>query len=112
MVQLQKNVSEFEKRGVQVVGLSFDQVKILATFTEAKKISFPLLSDEGSKTIKALGIEYKRGLPYPGTVYIGTDGKVKGKMFEEDFKVRPSVDDLIKKADETVAEKETAGAAG
>lgn len=91
--------------------MSYDPVKTLATFSDAKKISFPLLSDEGSKTIKALGIEYKRGLPYPGTVFIGSDGKVKGKMFEEDFKVRPSVDDLIKKADATVAKKETAGAA-
>lgn len=91
--------------------MSNDTVKTLATFAEAKKISYPLLSDEGSKTIKALGIEYKRGLPYPGTVFIGTDGKVKGKMFEQDYKVRPSVDDLIKKADQTVAKKEPAGAA-
>lgn len=110
MVQLQKKVSEFKNRDVQLVGMSFDKVKTLATFAEAKKISFPLLSDEGSKTIKALGIEYQRGLPYPGTVYIGTDGKVKGKMFEEDFKVRPSVDDLIKKADQSLGKKETAGA--
>ncbi len=110
MVQLQKKVSEFKQRNVQLVGLSYDDVKTLATFSSAKKISYPLLSDEGSKTIKALGIEYKRGLPYPGTVFIGTDGKVKGKMFEESFKVRPSVDDLIKKADETIGKKKTAGA--
>ena len=94
-----------------MVGMSFDTVKTLAIFSEAKKISYPLLSDEGSKTIKALGIEYKRGLPYPGTVFIGIDGKVKGKLFEESYNVRPSVDDLIKKADATIAKKETAGAA-
>ena len=111
MVQLQKKVSEFKERNVQVVGMSNDNVKTLSTFAEAKKISYPLLSDEGSKTIKALGIEFKRGLPYPGTVFIGTDGKVKGKVFEESYKVRPSADDLIKKADATVVKKETAGAA-
>lgn len=110
MVQLQKKISEFKDRNIQIVGLSNDKVKTLATFAQAKKISYPLLSDQGSKTIKSLGIEYKRGLPYPGTVFIGTDGKVKGKMFEEDYKVRPSVDDLIKKADQTVAKKEMAGA--
>lgn len=112
MVQLQKKVSEFKERDIQVVGLSNDKVKTLSTFASAKKISYPLLSDEGSKNIKALGIEYKRGLPYPGTVFIGTDGKVKGKMFEEDFKVRPSVDNLIKRADKAIPKKETAGAAG
>lgn len=91
--------------------MSYDDVKTLATFAAAKKITFPLLSDKGSKTIKALGLEYQRGLPYPGTIFIGGDGKVKGKMFEQDFKVRPSVDDLIKKADQTIG-KATATAAG
>jgi len=110
--QLQQKISEFEKRDVQVVGLSYDSVKTLATFAKAKKISYPLLSDEGSKTIKALGLEYKRGLPYPGIVFIASDGTVKGKSFEEDYKVRPSVDDLIKKADATIAKKEAAAAAG
>jgi len=111
LVQLQKKVSEFKKRDVQLVAMSYDKVKTLATFAAAKKISYPMLSDEGSKTIKALGIEYQRGLPYPGTVFIGTDGKVKGKLFEKDYKVRPSVDDLIKQADKTIAKKEPAAAA-
>lgn len=91
--------------------MSYDDVKTLSTFATSKKITFPLLSDQGSKTIKALDLEYQRGLPYPGTVFIGTDGKVKGKLFEEDFKVRPSVDDLINKADMTIGEK-TAAAVG
>ena len=107
---MQKKVSEFKERDVQVVGLSYDKVKTLSTFATAKKISYPLLSDEGSKTIKSLGLEFKRGLPYPGTVFIGADGTVKGKMFEEDYKVRPSVNDLIKNADKSLAKKEMAGA--
>jgi peroxiredoxin len=112
LVQLQKKLSEFEERDVQLVALSYDNVKTLAAFADAKKIKFPLLSDQGSKQIKALGLEYKRGLPYPGTIFIGTDGKVKGKMFEEDFKVRPSVNDLIEKVDSTIAENATAGVGG
>lgn len=112
MVQLQKKISEFEKRGVQLVALSYDDVKTLATFAKAKNITFPMLSDQGSKTIKALNIEYQRGLPYPGTVFIGTDGVVKGKLFEEDFKVRPSVDDLIDKADMTIAKEPVASNGG
>jgi len=109
--QLQNKVSEFKKRDIQLVGMSYDKVKTLATFASAKKISYPLLSDGGSKTIKALGIEYQRGLPYPGTVFIGTDGKVKGKMFEKDFKVRPSVDDVIKNANKAIGKKEAATSA-
>jgi hypothetical protein len=33
-------------------------------------------------------------------------------MFEEDFKVRPSVNDLIEKVDSTIAENATAGVGG
>ncbi len=92
--------------------MSYDSVKTLATFAEAKKISYPMLSDKGSKAIKALKVEYKRGLPYPGTIFIDSDGTVKGKLFEEDYKVRPSVNDLLKKYDQTIGKKGTAAAGG
>ncbi len=105
MVQLQKKQSEFTKNGLQVVGLSYDSVSKLATFAKAKKISYPLVSDEGSKTIKAIDLEYQRGLPYPGTFVIGKDGVVKGKLFKEDFKKRHSVDEILKKAIEVAAAK-------
>lgn len=98
MVQLQKKQSEFTKNGLQLVGLSYDSVAKLATFAKKKKISFPLLSDEGSKTIKKLGLEYQRGLPYPGTFVIGKDGVVKGKLFKDDFKKRHTVDEILSKA--------------
>ena len=110
MVQLQKKTSEFAERDVQLVAMSYDSVKTLKTFAEAKNITFPLLSDEGSKTIRALGIEYKKGIATPGTVFIGTDGVVKGKNFLTDPKVRPSVDTLLKEADEVLAVKEAAAA--
>ena len=90
--------------------MSYDSVKTLKTFADAKNITFPLLSDEGSKTIRALGIEYKKGIATPGTVFIGTDGIVKGKNFLTDPKVRPSVDTLLKEADEAIVEKEAAAA--
>lgn len=98
MVQLQKKQAEFSKNGLQLVGLSYDSVSKLATFAKAKKLSYPLLSDAGSKTIKALDLEYQRGLPYPGTFIIGTDGLVKGKLFKEDFKKRHSVEEILKMA--------------
>jgi len=110
LVQLQEKSAEFKQRNIQLVGLSYDSVKTLATFAKARKIEFPLLSDEGSKTIKALKIEYKRGLPFPGTVFIDTDGTIKGKLFDANYRVRPSVEDLLKKADEVVPAKEAAAA--
>jgi peroxiredoxin len=39
-----------------LVGISYDSVEILKTFSDQHGISFPLLSDTGSATIKAYGI--------------------------------------------------------
>lgn len=98
MVQLQKLNPKFEAAGLQLIGLSYDSVDILAKFTQAKKITFPLVSDEGSATIKKLQLEYKKGLPYPGTFVIGTDGKVLSKLFLDDFKKRHTADEILAEA--------------
>lgn len=55
--------------------------------------------------IKALDLEYNRGLPYPGTFIIGKDGAVKGKLFKDDYKKRHTVDEILKKAIEVTAVK-------
>ena len=43
-------------KGFGLVGISYDSVETLKTFSDQHGISFPLLSDTGSATIKAYGI--------------------------------------------------------
>ena len=83
--------------GVHPVGISYDKVAVLKEFANAKKISFPLLSDAGSKTIKAYGILKKngKGLPNPGTFLIDRKGVVRAKLLLEGYRKRHSIDDLI-----------------
>lgn len=70
-MQLQADVAQLEGAGIQVVGVSYDSVKVLAGFAEKGKITFPLLSDPGSKTIIAYGLLNEdakgktAGIPYP-----------------------------------------------
>jgi peroxiredoxin len=77
---------------------------VLANFADRRKITFPLLSDPGSKTIRAYGLlnnEAKgraEGIPYPGTMLIGKDGVIRAKLFVEGYKDRHSTDELIKAA--------------
>jgi peroxiredoxin len=53
-----------------------------------------LLSDIGSKTIEAYGIlnreapERFKGIPYPGTFIVGTDGVIRAKFFLENYQER------------------------
>ena len=50
-IQLQTDLKDIEAAGVQLVGISYDSVDILAKFSKTSKITYPLLSDAGSKTI-------------------------------------------------------------
>lgn len=109
MVQLQKLNPKFKSNNLQLVGLSYDPVKTLSTFAKTKKIGFHLISDEGSKFIKSIGLEYKRGLPYPGTFVIGSDGIVKGKLFKEDHKKRHTPQETLDLAMKVVAKNKAKG---
>jgi peroxiredoxin Q/BCP len=91
--------------GIQVVAISYDPVEELDKFSSKHKITIPLLSDAGSKTISAYGLLNKEakgkteGIPYPGTILIDKEGVVRAKLFLEGVKDRHTADDLIKAAD-------------
>jgi peroxiredoxin len=98
LVQLQEAEKEWKSAGIQVVGISFDKVATLKSFSDARKINYPLLSDEGSKTIQQYGLLFKRGLPHPGTIVISRDGVIQAKLFEDGYVKRHAVDELVKAA--------------
>lgn len=100
MVQLHDNLGKLHQAGLQIVGISPDSVEILKKFSDSKKISFPLLSDEGSKTIRAYGLHFKRGLPHPGTIVVDQQGVIRAKLFEDGYVDRHSVDELLKVAEQ------------
>lgn len=76
---------------------------MLRNFAERHHITFPLLSDEGSKTIRAFGILNEEaepgtpfyGIPHPGTYIIDPDGRVVAKYFEGDFRQRYTASDIL-----------------
>ena len=74
---MQKDLNDIEATGTQVVGISYDSVETLKSFADQRSISYPLLSDEGSKTIKAYGIHSQEGYPHPGTYLLDEEGIVQ-----------------------------------
>ena len=95
MVQLQKDLEQFEKYKLQIVGVSYDNSDVLKKFSKDKSITFPLLSDEGSTFIRELALEYKNGLPHPGTIVIDSEGVVRGKIFRKGYVQRHTTPDLL-----------------
>lgn len=97
-MQLQADLAQIEATGTQVVGISYDPVKVLADFAERRRIQFPLLSDVGSKTITAYGIlnkEGKGGIPYPGTYLLDQQGIVRAKLFNDGYRERHPTAELL-----------------
>lgn len=56
LLELQEQYDRLRKDGLGLVGISYDSQEILAAFSEQHRITFPLLSDVGSATIKRYGI--------------------------------------------------------
>ena len=56
LVDLQSRVEELRAQGLGVAAISYDPIDVLADFASRRHITFPLLSDKGSATIKAFGI--------------------------------------------------------
>lgn len=104
---MQRDLKNIEAAGVKVVGISYDSIDVLKGFADAQKITFPLLSDPDSKTIVAYALKNKEsagkskldGIPYPGTLLVGTDGVIKAKLFVDGYKDRHSVEELTKAAE-------------
>ena len=101
---MQADVKEFDAAGIQLVGISYDSPEALRKFADQNKITFPLLSDPGSRTIDAYHIRNTaakgkaEGVPKPGTFVLAPDGKIRAKLFLEDYRQRHSTEALVKAA--------------
>ena len=89
-MELQGRVAELKREGLSLAGVSYDSVAVLADFSRRRGITFPLLSDPGSATIKRYGIlnttvpetnQQSYGIPFPGTFMLNTQGVVTSRFF-------------------------------
>lgn len=105
-MQLQRHLEEFERAGIAVFAVSYDPVEALRAFATEQGITYPLLSDAGSKVIEQFGIlntlvrpdEAVYGIPYPGSYVIDAAGPVVEKLFFQRYQVRPTAQSILKGA--------------
>ena len=101
---MQRDLRSIEESGVQVVGISYDSPEVLKRFSDRARITFPLLSDPGSKTIDAYHIRNEAakgkaaGVPNPGTFILDRAGAIRAKLFLEGFRDRHTSDALVEAA--------------
>lgn len=97
----------FEKLGIQVYALSYDEADALRDFRDAHSITYTLLSDPHSEVIRSFGILNTLideddhpwfGIPYPGTYIVDAKGEITHKFFDSNLAVRAGPEQLIRAA--------------
>lgn len=88
-----KNYGQFQKAGIEIIGVSPDDVKSHRKFCDKMGIQFPLLADTDKKISKAFGVWGKK--KFMGREYMGVMRSTflvdeKGKIFKVFPKVKPA----------------------
>ena len=102
-MELQGRLPDIRKSGLSLAAISYDPVSTLSDFAKRRGITFPLLSDPGSDTIKRYGIlnttidpkNELYGYPFPGTFIVDRRGVVTSRAFEPIYQERSTVSSLL-----------------
>lgn len=82
----------FKSMGVQVLGVSKDNIKSHKKFAEKFNLNFPLLADETKEVHKAFGAWTERGfMGRPGTLRNSYLVNPQGEIVKEYVKVKPEL---------------------
>jgi peroxiredoxin len=116
-------LEQLHKRGLGLATISYDTPEIIAAFAKQRGITFPMLSDLGSVTIKRfgllnpvpewaigpdkddptvqaavqkyVGVVRPVGMAFPGTFILNPQGRVKTRSFEDYFVERNTVTNIL-----------------
>ena len=104
LAEIQSRAASLTKSGIGLAAVSYDPVPVLADFSKRQGITFPLLSDPGSATIKRYGIlnttvpetnQQAYGIPFPGTFMLNPHGVVTSRFFEPAYQERTTVGSIL-----------------
>jgi len=107
MIEINGSLAEIESRGYAMATISYDNTDILSRFTAREGIGYTMLYDEGSQIIEKYGLRetnYEEGhraygVPKPIVFILSPAGEIKGKLFEENYRVRPPATAVVEALD-------------
>ena len=103
LVQLQAAKARFDRQGIKLAGISYDNVDILKFFSSRKDIEFPLLADPDSQVIRLYkvlnsdAVNRNLGMARPGYFFIDTSGVIREKFFEARYRERLTGNNVLAK---------------
>lgn len=95
-MELQGRYDDIRRQGLGLVAITYDPPETLKRFADTRGITFPLLSDPGSATIRRYGLfnttvdpqTRAYGIPHPGTFILDAKGVVTARFFEDAYQER------------------------
>jgi peroxiredoxin len=103
MVQLKAAAQPLAAKGYGLAVMTYDAPPVLARFSTRQQLPYPLLSDAGSRAIRALGLadpqyppgHMAHGVPLASVLVIDREGTIQRVEVSPDFRKRPSVEEII-----------------
>src|SRR5205807_2074323 len=112
LVELQKITGDLDAKGIALFAISYDSVEALASFSAKQGITYPLLSDQGSRVIRELGLldehldrhhaefgrpvrDDQRGVAYPSVFLLDAGGMVVRKRAHRNYRIRDTGAGLV-----------------
>lgn len=105
----QQRLSDFERRGIRVVGISVDSTEINKRQSQELGYTFSLLSDGKAEVIRRYRLLHSGGGPHkedisrPGEFLVDETGAVRWRNLTESIGVRARPDDVLKAFDNSIA---------
>lgn len=102
-MELQSRYADISKQGLGLIAISYDAPETLKQFSDSRGITFPLISDPGSSTIKRYGLlndtvdpkSRTYGIPHPGTFILDRKGVVVSRFFEDAYQERYTASTML-----------------
>jgi peroxiredoxin len=103
MVQLKAAAAPLAARGYGLAVMTYDAPPVLARFATRQQLPYPLLSDQGSRVIRAMGLadpqyppgHMAHGVPLASVLVIDRSGTIQRAEISPDFRKRPSVEEIM-----------------
>ncbi|MBL9194960.1 MAG: peroxiredoxin family protein [Opitutaceae bacterium] len=99
--ELQKELPSLQSAGIQVVAISYDSPTVNLAATKKLGLTYPLLSDSGSKIIDAYGLRNEQakgraeGVPHPAILVVDRKGIIRSKLMRENYRDRPAASEIL-----------------
>ncbi|MDH3233168.1 MAG: peroxiredoxin family protein [Alphaproteobacteria bacterium] len=103
-VDWNRRLGDVRALGYRVAVISYDSLSAIKNFSEGRGIKYTLLSDKGSKIIRAFGLlneghppgSFGHGIPHPIVFAIDPKGVIRHRFSEATYRRRPNIDTVLK----------------